>query len=178
MTPALLILGGLLALALALHRRDDTLRRAVVEYVLVAAFALTLAATPSTYGATATITAGVASGSTALAGVVIDAWHTAFGDPTGTVEPPQARSNARPAPHTTTLRPTAHPGGPPARLVGAQPAGPGVPRPNLLLVAVVALAGLALWAGHVRRREGRIAEQFTLAPDLLRGRGRRGRRAA
>jgi hypothetical protein len=170
-----MVLGVLTALVLVLllvHRSDGDLRRAVVEYALVAVLAVQLAATPSTAGMTAEVAAGVTSGSDKAADLARDAWRAAFGGPAKASAPTttQPGRKAKQRPKATTAQPTGRQRPPAA----SSPTSSGPP--TVLLVVAGGLAVLLglLLGRRVRGRGGLGGRELApLLAGLARGRGRR-----
>jgi hypothetical protein len=167
----LLVLTALVVVLLLVHRSDGDLRRAVVEYALVAVLAVLLAATPSTAGMTAGVASGVTSGSAKAADLARDAWRAAFGGPARASAPTTTHPGrkAKQRPKAIKDQPTAKQRPPAA----SSPAAPGAPGRAVLLVVLGGLAVLLL-GRRVRGRGGLGGRELApLLTGLARGRGRR-----
>jgi hypothetical protein len=168
----LLVLAAVVLVLLLVHRSDGDLRRAVVEYALVAVLAVQLAATPSTAGMTAGVATGVTSGSDKAAELAGDAWRASFGGPAKASAPTATHPGrkAKQRPKATRDQPTAKERSP----VAGSPASSSSPT-----VLLVVLGGLAVLLGLLlgRRVGGRGGlggrELAPLLAGLARGRGRR-----
>jgi hypothetical protein len=168
----LLVLAAVVVVLLLVHRADGDLRRALVEYALVAVLAVQLAATPSTAGMTAGVASGVTSGGDKVADLARGAWRASFGGPAKASPPATTRPSrkAKQRPKASKDQPTAQQRPPLASsLTSTSP-------PTGLLAT---LGGLALLLGLLlgRRGRGRGAigrrELAPLLAGLARGRGRR-----
>src|SRR5215218_232555 len=100
----LLGLAAVVVVLLLVHRADGDLRRALVEYALVAVLVVQLAATPSTSGMTAGVASGVTSGGDKVADLARGAWRAAFGGPAKASAPATTQPGRR-AKHPTQDRP-------------------------------------------------------------------------
>ena len=166
----LLALTAVVLVLLLVHRADGDLRRALVEYALVAVLAVQLAATPSTAGMTAGVASGVTSGSDKAADLARGAWRASFGGPAKASPPTttQPGGKAKQRPKATTDQPAAKQRRPAAST-------PTSTSPPTVLLWV--LGGLALGLGLLLGRRGRGGlDRRELAPllaGLTRGRGRR-----
>jgi hypothetical protein len=166
----LLVLTALVVVLLLVHRADGDLRRALVEFALVAVLAVQLAATPATAGMAAGVASGVTSGSDKAADLASSTWRAAFGPPAKASAPTttQPGDKAKQRPKATKDQPTATQRPPAAS--SSTSTGP----PMALLVV---LGGLALGLGLLLGRRGRGGlgrrELAPLLAGLARGRGRR-----
>jgi hypothetical protein len=166
----LLALTAVVLVLLLVHRAHGDLRRAVVEYALVAVLAVQLTATPATAGMTAGVASGVTSGSDKAADLARSSWRAAFGPPANASAPTTTKpgGKAKQRPKATTGQPTAKQRPPAA-------SSPTSTSPPTALLVV--LGGLALGLGLLLGRRGRGAlggrELAPLLAGLARGRGRR-----
>jgi hypothetical protein len=175
----LLVLAAVVVVLLLLHRADGDLRRAMVEYALVAVLAVQLAATPATAGMTAGVAAGVASGGNKAADLARGAWRASFGGPAKASVPTttQPGRKAKQRPKVTKDRPTAKDRSTAKQRPPAASSPTSTDPPTALLWV---LGGLALLLGLLlgRRVRGRGAlggrDLAPLLAGLTRGRGRRG----
>jgi hypothetical protein len=182
-TIVLLVLTAMVVLLLAVHRSEGDLRRAVVEYALVAVLVVQLAATPSTAGMTAGVASGVTRGGQLGADLAGRAWRATFARPAAKASPPATTQPARTAKSRAKDRlkaaGRATSTSPPEPAAGS-PTAPGAPGRAVLLGVLGGLALLVLGARRLRRHDLRRAD--ALAMPLLAGlrlaRGRRRRRAA
>jgi hypothetical protein len=172
----LLVLAAMVVVLLLVHRSDGDLRRAVVEYALVAVLAVQLAATPSTAGMTVGVASGVTSGSDKAAELARDAWRASFGGPAKVSAPTttQPGRKAKQRPKTTTDRPTAKQRPPAA----SSPTSTSPPTALLMVaggLAVLLAVLLGLLLGRRVRGRGGLGgrELAPLLAGLARGRGRR-----
>jgi hypothetical protein len=170
----LLVLAAVVLVLLLVHRSDGDLRRAVVEYALVAVLAVQLAATPSTAGMTAGVASGVTSGSAKAADLARDAWRAAFVGPAKASAPTTTHPGrkAKQRPKVTKDQPTAKQRSPAASAPTA------TSPPTVLLVVLGGLAVLLvlLLGRRVRGRGGLGGRELApLLAGLARSRGRRAR---
>jgi hypothetical protein len=172
----LLALAAVVVVLLLVHRADGDVRRALVEYALVAVLAVQLAATPATAGMTAGVASGVTSGSNKAADLARGAWRASFGGPAKASVPTttQPDRKAKQRPKAAKDQPAAK-DGPTAkqRPPASSPTSTGPPTALLLVLGGLALL-LALLLG--RRSRGGLGrrELAPLLAGLTRGRGRRG----
>jgi hypothetical protein len=167
----LLALTAVVVVLLLVHRADGDLRRALVEYALVAVLVVQLAATPSTAGMTAGVASGVTRGGDKVADLARGAWRASFGGPVKASAPtttqPSRKAKQRPKATknqaSAKQRPTA----------ASSPTSTGPPTALLWVLGGLAL-GLGLLVG--RRGRGGLGrrELAPLLAGLTRGRGRRG----
>jgi hypothetical protein len=166
----LLVLTAVVLVLLLVHRTDGDLRRALVEYALVAVLAVQLAATPSTAGMTAGVASGVTSGSAKAADLARDAWRASFGGPAKASAPTttQPGRKAKQRPKATKDQPAAKQRPPAA----SSPTSSSPPMALLVVLGALAVLLALLLARRGRGGLGR-RELAPLLAGLARGRGRR-----